>query len=352
VLCGSAWLVLRRSDALGLAGLCVLFPALLFVTEFATVWVQDAVRAVPQLPVGADDAGAGGAAPGRHEAQSSVPLGAGVACLFAALAFERVLSLRDALQRGADAAGKIDLRAGANAVGRWRPMLNLGAEYLEKGAYEAAYRHFAQAEALGEPLGSARFNMGVSRQLMNHHARALEEFERAEAKGFSEAALYYHRGESQYALRAVCRGVRQLRRGACPDRRLEAAEQHTRLRRAEAAVAIEDFDTAVATIVACSTASRTTRATWSVSRWRTSASATSPRRVDPRSAHRKAAKRPGLLRARAGQLLRRRSGRRAAGISTWRCARSRTTGSTAACATVSMRNRSPRRARDGRSDGW
>lgn len=244
VLCGSAWLVLRRSDALGLAGLCMLFPALLFVTEFATVWVQDAfvlyrsylwaltMPALVALPlVGMKD-------------NLLYALGAGVACLFAALAFERVLSLRDAYSVWADAASKIDLRAGANAVGRWRPMLNLGAEYLDKGAYEAAYRHFAQAEALGEPLGSARFNMGVSRQLMNHHASALEEFERAEAKGFSEAALYFHRGESQYALRRFAEAFASF--GVALSRpQLDAAEQHARLRRAEAAVAIEDFDTAV-----------------------------------------------------------------------------------------------------------
>jgi hypothetical protein len=41
LLAASAWLVLRRSDVLGLIGLCLLFPLLMFGTEFGTVWIQD-----------------------------------------------------------------------------------------------------------------------------------------------------------------------------------------------------------------------------------------------------------------------------------------------------------------------
>ena len=245
VVAGCAWLVLRRSDALGLAALCVLVPALLFVTEFATVWVQDpfvlyrsylwalTVPALVALPlIGL-------------KRNILYALGVVLACVFAGLAFERLASLHDARSAWADAAAKIDLKAGANAVGRWRPFLNLGAEFLEKDAYETAYRHFAQAEALGEPLGSARFSMGMSLQQMKQHAAALDEFGKAEAKGFTEAALYFHRGESQYATGRFAEAFASFGT-ALAKPQAEVAERHTRLRHAEAAVAIKDFDAAIA----------------------------------------------------------------------------------------------------------
>jgi tetratricopeptide (TPR) repeat protein len=245
LLAGSAWLVLRRSDALGLAGLCMLVPGLLFLTEFATVWLQDpfvlyrsylwaltmpALVALPLIGL---------------KRNVLYAIGAVLACTFAGLAFERLLSLRDAQRAWADAAAKIDLHAPVNAVGRWRPMLNLGAEYLERSAYDMALRQFSQAEALGEPLGTARFNMGVSLQQLQQHGRALEAFERAEAKGFIEAALYFHRGESQYATGRFGDAFASFG-VALAKPQIEAAARHTRLRRAEAAVAVRNFDAAIA----------------------------------------------------------------------------------------------------------
>lgn len=245
VLAGTSWLVLRRSDALGLAALFVLVPALLFLTEFVTVWVQDPfvlyrsylwalmMPGLVALPLVGLKRGV------------LYAIGIALSGLFAVLAFERLLSLRDAQTAWADAAAKIDLKAPPNAVGRWRPFLNLGAEYLEKGLYEAALRHFEQAEVLGEPLGSARFSIGVTQQQLRRHERALEEFARAEAKGFTEAALHYHRGESQFALGRFRDALASF--GAALARpQSEAAARHTRLRHAEAAVAVNDFDTAIA----------------------------------------------------------------------------------------------------------
>lgn len=245
VLGGSAWLVLRRADALGLAALCVLMPALLFLTEFVTVWVQDpfvlyrsylwaltmpALVALPLTGV---------------RVNLLYAIGAVLACVFAGLTFERLLSLRDAHSAWADAAAKIDMTASASAVGRWRPFLNLGAEYVDKSAYETAYRQFAQAEVLGEPLGSARFSMGLSLQQLKKHAAALVEFDKAEAKGFTEAALYFHRGESQFATGRFAEAFASF--GAALAKPQDAAAgRHTRLRHAEAAVAARDFDAAIA----------------------------------------------------------------------------------------------------------
>jgi len=245
VLAGSSWLVLRRSDVAGLAGLALLVPALLFATEFATVWVQDPfvlyrsylwaltmplLVALPLIGV---------------KRNLMLAIGVLLVCVFGGLAFERILSLRDAQGAWADAAEKIDMQAPPNAVGRWRPLLNLGAEMMEKGAFETALQKFTQAEALGEPLGSASFNVGVARQQLRQHPQAIEAFARAEAKGFTEAALYYHRGESLFALGRFADAYASL--GTALEKpQADAASRITRLRRAEAAVAISQYDTAIA----------------------------------------------------------------------------------------------------------
>lgn len=240
-----AWLVIRRSDAWGLAGLCLLMPCLLFVTEFTTVWLQDpfvlyrsylwsiAVPVLLALPlVGVS----------RRPLYAICLL---VLALFAALGFERINSLQSPATAWSDASAKIDRQAPANAVGRWRPLLNLGVESLERDSYSDALRLFGQAEALGEPLGSARFNMGVSLQQLKQYPQALDNFKLAQAKGFDEAALYYQRGEAQYALGRFAEAfesfTKALQRPQPPD-----AEQFTRLRQAEAAVTSQDFDAAIA----------------------------------------------------------------------------------------------------------
>ena len=244
-----AWLVIRRSDVWGLIGLCLLMPCLLFVTEFTTVWLQDPfvlyrsyLWAIP-LPALL-------ALPLVGNSHKTVyALGLLLVALFAALSFERISSLQTPVTAWTDASDKIDRQAPANAVGRWRPLINLGAETQEQGNYNEAFRLFSQAEALGEPLGSARFNMGVSLQQLKQHPQALDNFAQAEAKGFKEAALYYQRGESQYSTgrykEAFDSFTQALQLPQVPE-----AEEFTRLRQAEAAVASQNFDAAVASFTA------------------------------------------------------------------------------------------------------
>lgn len=240
-----AWLVIRRSDAWGLAGLCLLMPCLLFMTEFTTVWLQDPfvlyrsylwslpIPALVALPLVGH----------THKTLYAVCLL--VVALFAALSFERINSLQSPGTAWLDASEKIDRQAPANAVGRWRPLLNLGTEFQDQGNYGEALRLFSQAEALGEPLGSARFNMGVSLQQLNQHPQALDNFTRAEAKGFAEAALYYQRGESQFALGRFKEAFDSFTLALQRPQAAEA-EEFTRLRLAEAALTNRNFDAAIA----------------------------------------------------------------------------------------------------------
>lgn len=244
-LVGGGWMLVRRSDVWSLIGLCLLTPCLLFLTEFTTVWLQDpfvlyrsylwtlpipVLLALPLVGV-------------SNKAVYAVSLI--VVALFAALSFDRISSLQNPATAWTDASEKVDRQAPASAVGRWRPLINLGAEAQEQGNYNEALRLFSQAEALGEPLGSARFNMGVSLQQLKKHPQALESFAQAETKGFTEAALYYQRGESLFALgrfgEAFASFSQALQRPQAPE-----AEQFTQMRQAEAAVASRNFDAAIA----------------------------------------------------------------------------------------------------------
>jgi tetratricopeptide (TPR) repeat protein len=225
-------------------GLCLLFPVLLFFSEFVTVWVQDPfvlyrsyLWAVPL--------------PGLivllftgFKPKVIYPIGVLVALLFAGLAVERTLSLKSELTVWSDAIDKIDVRAKPSAVGRWRPFINRGAYYLDRELPDYAYADFEQAQALGEPYGSARFNMGVSQQLMKKNQDALASFAKAEAMGFTEAALYYHRGESLQALGRFAEAYDSYSIGLGKHSESKLGS-FMRVRRAEAAVAADKFDAAI-----------------------------------------------------------------------------------------------------------
>jgi tetratricopeptide (TPR) repeat protein len=241
----SAVVVVRRSDAWALAALAVLLPGLMFVTEFTTVWIQDPFVLYRSylwsitLPLLL-------AIPLAY-AQRKVQIICAVAvCLvLAVLSWGRIDSFYNARSLWADAAAKIDTKAPAQAVGRWRPFLNQGADSLDRGDYAEATRLFSSAVNLGEPLGSARMNLGVALQQQKQHQAALDQWAQAERQGFTEAALYYHRGESYFAMRNFEQAQNSFSQALTKPQAPDVAF-FTRVRRAEAAVVQKDFATAIA----------------------------------------------------------------------------------------------------------
>jgi tetratricopeptide (TPR) repeat protein len=245
LLVGATWLLLRGTSVnASFLGLCLLFPTLLFLSEFVTVWVQDPFVLYRSYLWALPIPGLAMLAFTGLKPRVIYPIGVLIAVLFAGLAAERCLSLKSDLTVWSDAIDKVNLQAKPNAVGRWRPFINRGAYYLDRELADYAYEDFARAEALGEPYGSARFNMGVSQQLMKKHQEALVSFTKAEAMGFKEGALYYHRGESLQALGKFAEAYdsysTSLVTAADPK---SARLMH--LRRAEAAVASQQYDTAL-----------------------------------------------------------------------------------------------------------
>ena len=245
------WAVLRRRGALSLAGVALMFPLLLYTTEFATVWVQDPfvlyrsylwAVAVPVL-VAIVLTG--------FQPKTIYVIGCAIGLVFTVLAFERVQSLRDDHTAWGDAAEKIDLKAPASAVGRWRPFLNLGAYHLDRGSLGEAQRSFATAEALGSLHGSARFNQGVALQQQKKHAQALTTFAEAEKQGFSGQSLHYHRGESAFALGQFALAFDSFSQGltsaaeGVTGKEMDRMREAMRMRRAEAAIGAGRYDDAI-----------------------------------------------------------------------------------------------------------
>lgn len=245
------WAVLSRRGALSLAGVALSFPLLLYATEFATVWVQDPfvlyrsylwAIAVPILAA---------IILTGFQPKTIYIIGCTLVLVFGVLAFERVQSLSDDHTAWGDAAEKIDQKAPANAVGRWRPFLNLGAYHLDRGSIAEAQRNFVTAEALGALRGSARFNIGVALQQQKKHSEALAAFAEAEKQGFTDLPLYYQRGESAFALGqfsvafdSFTQGLSSSAEGVSTDE-IRRMREAMRLRRAESAIGAGRYEDAV-----------------------------------------------------------------------------------------------------------
>ena len=246
------WALLRRQGAIRLVALCLFFPLVLFATEFATVWVQDPFVLYRSYLWAIAVPGLIAVVLTGFKPRTIYVCGLVASILFSLLALERVLSLQSEFTAWSDAAEKIDHKAPANAVGRWRPYLNLGAYHLDRGSLDQAIKEFATADALGDLQGAARFNTGVALQNQKKHGEALAAFAEAEKRGYSDLqALHYHRGESYFALgnfalanQSLTQSLDALKNvSSTPDTaRLQEAIQ---MRRAEAAIGANQYDSAI-----------------------------------------------------------------------------------------------------------
>lgn len=237
VLLSSIWLVLRRTGVPGLIGLCLLIPATLFMTEFATVWIQDPFAlyrsylwaiALPGVVLLL----AAGARP-----RVLWSIGAVLLVIFVGLSFERVLSMKNELTVWSDAAAKLDRNPPFNTVGQWRAYFNRGNEHLRAGFAELAINDYQKMLALGEKQGRAHYGIALAQQRLGRHAEAVAAFDAAEAQGYHEReSLRSLRGESLYASAQCTRATEEFARLLAEARDQDAALIY-RLRYAESALA-------------------------------------------------------------------------------------------------------------------
>ena len=237
------WLLLRRDGAMQRIGFLLLVPAILFLTEFATVWLQDpfvlyrsylwAIALPGLLALLLRDA------PVRV---LNGMLGV-VIVVFAGLSAERLSTFRSEIALWSDAVEKVDVEAPDNAFGRWRPYLNRGNQYLASGLPDLALADFRKAAQLGDFGGSAQFGAGMAFVMAKDDAAAIDAFDRAEADGFSEAALFYQRGVAQARASQPQAAIADLKR-ALELGLDDALAPQVRLQLAELALSVRDLETA------------------------------------------------------------------------------------------------------------
>lgn len=207
VIAGGSWLLVRYRDARALLGLCLLLPALLFATEFATVWVQDPFSlyrsylwaiGIPGLVFLALH----GTAP-----RVLLAVGAVLGALLGWQAIDRVLSMATPEAVWTDAIRK--LPDDPRAVGRWFPYLNRGGAYVDLGLFNLALRDFDASAALGDQ-GMGLFNAGSVLSAQGKQQDALAMFDRAQKEGYDLYNLPFQRGQALLAMGRVQEGYDQM----------------------------------------------------------------------------------------------------------------------------------------------
>jgi len=207
VVAGGFWLVLRHRDWRALAGLSLLFPALLYPTEFATVWVQDPFVLYRSYLWAIGIPGLVFLLVHGPSARALLATGLAVGALFAWQSLDRVLSLENPEAAWTDAIAK--LPDDPRSVGRWFPYLNRGSAYADSDSFELALRDFEVSAALGD-RGMGSFNMGAILAAKGSSQRALEAFDRAEKQGYDLYNLPFQRGLALLALKRPEEALRQF----------------------------------------------------------------------------------------------------------------------------------------------
>jgi protein O-mannosyl-transferase len=197
VIVGGFFLLLRHRDWRALLGVSLLLPALLFATEFATVWVQDPFVLYRSYLWAIGIPGLvflllHGAPPRVLVAISVI---AGGLLLWQSL--DRVFSLATPQRAWSDAIRK--LPDDPRSVGRWFPYLNRGSAYVDAREYNLAMQDFEISSRLGD-MGLGTFNRGALFAANGEHAKALAAFAHAEREGYNLYNLPFQRGLSLMAL--------------------------------------------------------------------------------------------------------------------------------------------------------
>lgn len=191
------WVIATRRGFVSLLGIVVLIPAVLFVTEFAYVRLQEPFVLYRSymwfftLPVLA------WLAVYYLSEFRSVVLGVLVILIFGftLLSYERVGSFRNEYTVWKDAVEKLDLNAGSNVFGRWRAPLNFSLALINMGSNEEGLRYAALSDRLGAPNGLAKFNQAAALSNLGQLEAALDFYNKAELDGFTlKGSLYKDKG--------------------------------------------------------------------------------------------------------------------------------------------------------------
>jgi len=207
VVIGGAWLVARFRDWRALVGLSLLMPALLFASEFATVWVQDPYVLYRSYLWAIGIPGIVFFLVHGPSARVLSIVAIVVACLLIWQAQDRIFSMATAERAWSDAIAK--LPDDPRSVGRWFPYVNRGAVHAERNEVVLAMRDFDASSRLADG-GMGAMNRGSLLSAAGKQAEALAAFDEAERQGYKLYNLPFQRGLALLALRRPTEALSQF----------------------------------------------------------------------------------------------------------------------------------------------
>jgi tetratricopeptide (TPR) repeat protein len=188
---GGFFLVLRYRDVRALAGLSLLFPATLFLTEFATVWVQDPFVLYRSYLWAIGLPGLILFFCGDLQPRALLIVGMIVGALFSWQALDRVFSMATPELVWRDAIAK--LPDDPRAVGRWFPYVNHAEVALDQNRLKDAYQDFKASSQLGD-RGIGNYNIGALMDMVGKYDQSLRYLNEARKQGYDTFDLDYQRG--------------------------------------------------------------------------------------------------------------------------------------------------------------
>ncbi len=206
VVVAALWLLLRYRDWRSLLGFSLLVPASLYVTEFATVWIQDPFVLYRSYlwAIGVPGVVLAMILVLRLSDKVLLGLAVIVAILFGVLAENRVRSFDSSSELWHDAVLKLPPEL---TVGQSRAYNNRGEALLQAGKRQLALLDFNQSTRLGDG-GEGLLNIGIVAASQGRYEDALTAFKGARQRGmdspalaFNEAIVFEKIGQPELALR-------------------------------------------------------------------------------------------------------------------------------------------------------
>jgi protein O-mannosyl-transferase len=189
-------LMLRFRGRLALLGFCLFTPAVLFVTEFSTVWIQDPFVLYRSYLWAIAVPGFVYLLASRLSTRSLAASAAVVAAIFCWQAIDRVGTFRSELTLWNDAVQKLPPEL---VIGKSRAYLNRGQAYQVLGQDTRALRDYQRSTLFGD-AGEGLLNTGTLLLAGGRTQEALQAFDGAKARGLAGVTLALNRGTALAAI--------------------------------------------------------------------------------------------------------------------------------------------------------
>jgi protein O-mannosyl-transferase len=196
LLAASVVLMLRYRGRMALLGFCLFAPAILFFTEFSSVWIQDPFVLYRSYLWAIALPGVIFLLASAVSTRALAAVSVVVVAIFAWQTIDRIGTFRSELSVWNDAVQKLPPEL---VLGKSRAYLNRGQAYQAMGQDTRALRDYQRSTVFGDG-GEGLLNTGTLLLAAGRSQEALQAFEGAKARGLSGVTLALNRGTALAAL--------------------------------------------------------------------------------------------------------------------------------------------------------